>query len=79
MPDISLRLGPVVDAADFEKVRATIPRLEKGDHLIIALEASDAHQADNLIELLEDYGLDYQSRGSHDGSTYYLIATPKSR
>ncbi|MBC7326038.1 MAG: hypothetical protein H5T99_12130, partial [Moorella sp. (in: Bacteria)] len=45
-----------------------------GDHLTIAMEAADAHQADLLIKLLDNYGLDYQSRGDSDGRTYHIVA-----
>ncbi|MGI9952892.1 hypothetical protein V3F56_11065 [Moorellaceae bacterium AZ2] len=80
MPDITLWMGPVITPRDLENVRSALPRLQAGDHLTISLEAADAHQADPIIELLEDWGLDYQSRGDSDGRTYHIIASkPKPR
>ncbi|HBT48035.1 MAG TPA: hypothetical protein DEA73_09230 [Peptococcaceae bacterium] len=75
MPDINLWLRPVITPKDRDKVLDALSRLEKGDHLTISLEASDARQADPIIELLENWGLDYQSRGDGDGRTYHIIAS----
>ncbi|MDN5344649.1 MAG: hypothetical protein PWQ18_760 [Clostridia bacterium] len=74
MPDISLRMGTAVTSSDLARVRDALPRLDRGDHLTITMEAADAHQADLLLELLDDHGLDYQSRGDSDGRTYHIIA-----
>ncbi|WP_406677746.1 hypothetical protein [Moorella sp. ACPs] len=74
MPDISLRMGTAITGSDLARVRDVLPELNPGDHLTITMEAADAHQADLLIKLLEDYGLDYQGRGDSDGRTYHVIA-----
>ncbi|GFN22661.1 MAG: hypothetical protein IMW96_05505 [Thermoanaerobacteraceae bacterium] len=75
MPDIHLWIGPVVTPKDRDKVLDALSRLQRGDHLTISLEAADAHQAEPIIELLEDWGLDYQSRGDGDGQTYHIVAS----
>ncbi|KYH31731.1 hypothetical protein [Neomoorella mulderi] len=74
MPDIALRMGTAITSNDLARVRDVLPRLKPGDHLTITMEAADAHQADLLLKLLEDHGLDYQSRGDSDGRTYHIIA-----
>ncbi|WP_258360094.1 hypothetical protein [Moorella sulfitireducens (nom. illeg.)] len=74
MPDISLRMGTAITSSDLARVRDVLPRLNPGDHLTITMEAADAHQADLLIKLLEEHGLDYQSRGDSDGKTCHIIA-----
>lgn len=74
MPDIYLRMGAAITSNDLTRVRDVLPRLNPGDHLAITMEAADAHQADLLLKLLEDHGLDYQSRGDSDGRTYHIIA-----
>ncbi|BCV20235.1 hypothetical protein [Moorella sp. Hama-1] len=75
MPDISLRIGPAITHEDLARVKDTLPRLHPGDQLTITMEAADAHQADMLLELLDNHGLDYQSRGDSDGKTYHIIAS----
>lgn len=74
MPDISLRMGTAITHKDLLRVQDTLARLNPGDHLTITMEAADAHQADMLLELLDNHGLDYQSRGDSDGKTYHIIA-----
>jgi len=79
MPDIFLRMGTSITDIDLSRVEGTIPRLNPGDHLTITMEAADAHQADKLLKVLETNGLDYQSRGDSDGTTYHIIARRKKR
>ncbi|OIQ53874.1 hypothetical protein [Neomoorella thermoacetica] len=74
MPDISLRMGNAITHKDLARVKDTLPHLNPGDHLTITMEAADAHQADMLLEILKDHGLDFQSRGDSDGRTYFIIA-----
>ncbi len=38
------------------------------------MEAADAHQADDVMEILRKEGFDYQPRGTHDGTRYQVIA-----
>lgn len=75
MGDITLHLGPVIDREAFERVKSILPRIGKDEHLTITMESADAHQADNIFGLLDESGFTYQTRGSHDGNTYNIIAT----
>lgn len=74
MPDISLSMGTAINSQDLARVQGALPRLNPGDHLTITMEAADAHQADLLLKLLADHGLNYQTRGDSDGRTYHIIA-----
>jgi len=64
-----------MDREAFNRVKSALPRIGKDEHLTIIMESADAHQADDILELLDINGFDYQSRGSHDGNTYNIIAT----
>lgn len=74
MADITLWMGPFISRKDVERVRDVLPQMEYGDHLTISMEAADAHQAEYIIRLLDEYGFDYQSRGDNDGRTYHIVA-----
>ncbi|MTI86053.1 MAG: hypothetical protein FH756_19690 [Firmicutes bacterium] len=75
MGNINLHLEPTVDREAFDRVKSALPRISKDEQLTITMEATDAHQADNILGLLDTSGFTYQSRGSHDGNTYHIIAT----
>lgn len=75
MGNITLYLGPTVDREAFNRVKSTLPRVGKDEQITITMESADAHQADNILRLLDVNGFKYQSRGSHDGNTYNIVAT----
>ncbi|SMB91833.1 hypothetical protein SAMN00808754_0531 [Thermanaeromonas toyohensis ToBE] len=74
MADITLWMGPFISQKDVERVQDILPHIGDGDHLTISMEAADAHQADSIIRLLDEYGFNYQSRGDSDGHTYHIVA-----
>ncbi|MCL6639225.1 MAG: hypothetical protein K6T80_06035 [Firmicutes bacterium] len=71
---ITIHLGPVIGSDDFTRVKATLPKLAKHDRLMVVMEAADAHQAGQVMEILREHGFDYQPRGSHEGHDYHIIA-----
>lgn len=75
MSTITIHLEPVIDDSAIARVRSTLPKIGKNDQLMIVMEATDAHQADRVMEVLEAQGFDYQPRGSHSGRDYHIIAT----
>lgn len=77
MREINIDLGPAIDSGDLEIIRAAVSNLIPGDHLILNLEAADAHETERIIDLLEKENMDYQAHGSHTGYHYQIVATPK--
>lgn len=75
MSNVTIHLEPVIDDGAIAKVRNILPRIGRDDQLIVTLEATDAHQADRVMEVLGAHGFDYQPKGSHDGRDYHIIAT----
>lgn len=73
MGDITIHLEPAITNDSIRKVEETLPRVGKNDHIIIVMEATDAHQADRVMEVLEARGFDYQPHGSNDGRAYQII------
>lgn len=78
MGNITLHLDPTMDRDAFNRVRSTLPRIGKDEQITITMESADAHQADDIFRLLEAKGFKYQTRGSHDGNTYNIIATKQN-
>lgn len=78
MREINIDLGPTINSGDLEIIRAAASKMLPGDHLILNLEAADAHETERIINLLEKENMDYQSHGSHTGYHYQIVATPKS-
>ncbi len=74
MSTITIHLDPVINDSAIRKVWSALPNVGKSDQLVIVMEAADAHQADQVIEILEAHGFDYQPKGSHDGRDYHIIA-----
>ena len=79
MREISIDLGPSIGTGDIVIVKAATAKLTPGDHLLLNLEASDAHETDRILALLENEKLDYQTHGSHDGQKFSIIATPRGK
>lgn len=79
MRDISIDLGPSISPGDIEIVKAATSKLSPGDHLLLNLEAADAHETDRILALLEKEEMDFQTHGSHSGQKYMIIATPRSK
>ncbi|RJX16705.1 MAG: hypothetical protein C4575_14830 [Desulforudis sp.] len=74
---ITINLEPEVDRAAVDRVRAAINELGAGGEITITIESADAHQADPVLEVLDESGFDYQSKGSHNGRSYYINARRK--
>lgn len=79
MRQISIDLGPAIDQADIEIVKAATSKMAPGDHLLLNLEAADAHEADRILDVLRAADMDFQTHGSHSGQRLYIIATPKEK
>lgn len=79
MREISINLGPSIDPADLEIVKAATSKMAPGDHLVLNLEAADAHETDRILELLRAADMDFHTHGSHSGQTFYIIATPREK
>ncbi|MGQ9823865.1 MAG: hypothetical protein ACUVSK_02525 [Desulfotomaculales bacterium] len=75
MDELTLHLEPEITARGLEQLRSA---LAGRDRINVVLEAADAHQAGAVLEILRSSGFSCQSRGSHDGKHYYLLAK-KSR
>jgi len=72
--EISINLGNYENVTDIRNLRDVLLDLEKGDKVTIVLDATDAHEAEEVFRLLSIYGFDYQTKGDHDGKTVYIIA-----
>lgn len=48
-------------------------RLRPDETLTIVVDRADAHETDEVFELLDAYGFDYQPRSWYDGS-YHIVA-----
>lgn len=70
---INLRLDSGVDP--MIKLRQTLNQIKPGGHLTIVIERTDAHEADEVFELLDEFGFDYQPKGDEDNR--YLIKAKK--
>lgn len=77
MEKIAINLEPEVDRAAVNRVLAAIHELGPGGEITITIESADAHQADPVLEVLDESGFDYQSKGSHNGRSYYINARRK--
>lgn len=76
MTDIFFDLGAEITDLDIKNLRKKLKTLGSQDEIIISMEAADTHQADEIIEELQQQGFDYQSHGGH-GKGFYLIARKK--
>lgn len=79
MREISIDLGPSIGTGDIEIVKAATSRLSPGDHLLLNLEATDAHETGRILAILEKEELDFQTHGSHSGQRFMIIATPRGK
>lgn len=79
MSDIRLDFRPTLGDYAHHQLLDVINRTTVGDTLTITIEAadSDSPQADELLEILDDNGFDYQSKGGHFGDQYSIIARRK--
>lgn len=77
MADITIHLEPVINERGIARLQSALNGLGEDDKLNIVMEAADAHQADQVTEILEAAGFDYQPRGSHDGRLYHITARRK--
>lgn len=76
MSDITLNFRPEIEPNDIHTLMTVLPRIGQDEHLTIVVERTDAHKTDELVEILEDNGFDYQPRGGHDDE-YSIVARRK--
>ncbi|KUK35700.1 MAG: Uncharacterized protein XD66_1589 [Thermacetogenium phaeum] len=79
MREINIDLGPSIGTGDIEIIKAATSKLAPGDHLLLHLEAADAHETDRILSLLEKENLDYRTHGSHSGRHFTIVATPREK
>lgn len=78
MNRITVSLEPEIDAEAVGHLRSVLHNLGPDEEVTIVVESADAQQADPVISLLAESGFDYQSKGSHDGKSYYINARRKA-
>lgn len=76
MSELSFSAGSEIDISDVNRLEEILIEMQGQDEITISLEATDAHETDIIMDLLEKHGLDYQAKGSHDGKHYYITARP---
>ncbi|CCO07459.1 conserved hypothetical protein [Desulforamulus hydrothermalis Lam5 = DSM 18033] len=79
MTDISIRLSRVDSQAALQQVDRALNRLGSDDELTIVMEAADAHQSEEISNLLAKHHFDFQPVGSHNGNNYILKARRKTK
>ncbi|SHM28698.1 hypothetical protein SAMN05660826_00678 [Caldanaerovirga acetigignens] len=76
MTEIYLNLGQEINYFDINSLKRRLQSIKPGEEIVIRMEATDAHQADLIVEELKNQGFDYQPHGGHSGE-YFLIAKKK--
>ncbi|MEW6724636.1 MAG: hypothetical protein AB1331_06935 [Bacillota bacterium] len=61
---------------DIPGIRRAVEEMEIGEELTLVVERQDAHETDPIFSVLDEYGLDYQSRSGRDGG-YRIVAKTK--
>lgn len=77
MADIFIDMGPEIEEERIAYLKKRLSTVKPGQEVAVRVEAADAHQADKVIEVLEQEGFDHQSHGSHSGEDFYLRARRK--
>lgn len=78
MSDILLDFRPPFGGVhQLDNLLTVINRTTVGDTLTIVLEAQQDGEADEVIDILEDNGFDYQPKGSDTGTLINIIAKRK--
>jgi len=70
MGDISLDFRPAITPAEIAKLQQLVNDMEVGQHLSITLERTDAHQADEILNILRDNNYNCQTKGGHHDEFY---------
>jgi len=79
MADIFLDFRPRMSWAEKARLEKALTDVGTSDQLVIVIDPRDAHQADGLFEVLDEYGFDYQSKtGGGNPDAYNIIARRKS-
>ncbi|ACL69281.1 hypothetical protein [Halothermothrix orenii] len=66
MENTSLDFRPEITPKKINKLKETAGELKTGEHISIILERTDAHQAKNILKILEENNIDYQTKGGHE-------------
>lgn len=64
-------IGDHVDFNDEQRLEELLDSIQPGEKLILTMNRADAHEADELIYLLESRGFSVQPKGGHNDE-YYL-------
>ncbi|MDI3547930.1 MAG: hypothetical protein PWR10_1582 [Halanaerobiales bacterium] len=70
MGEISLDFRPGITPVKMETLKRVVADMEAGQHLSITLERTDAHQADEILEILKENNYNYQTKGGHQAEFY---------
>ncbi len=73
MGDLSLDFRPAITKAELSKLKKVIGDMETGQHLSIKIERQDAHQADQILDILRENNYNCQTKGGH-GEEFYIQA-----
>lgn len=73
MSDIILDLRPLAGDERAHRLKQAIDQAGPVDTLNIRVEMVNAHETDELFEVLEENGFDVQPKGGHE-STYNITA-----
>lgn len=79
MREISIALGPSINPGDIEIEKTATSKMSHKDHLLLNLEAADAHETGRILAVLEKEEMEFRHNSSHGGQKYTIIATPRSK
>lgn len=71
---ISLDFRPAITKAELAKLRKLASDMEVGQHLSITLEREDAHQADEILNILRENNYNCQTKGGHSDDDFFIKA-----
>jgi len=74
LADIYLELRPAIRRDEMRQLRDTIPEIGNEDRLIIKVERSDAHQADEVFDLLDDIRVRLPTKRGRGGLQHNRLA-----
>jgi len=73
MSYIQFNFRPEVTQEHHRKLEKMLSDVGVDDKVDIVVENADAHQTDQLMNVLHQHGFDYQPQGGH-GTSYHILA-----
>lgn len=71
MTEIRMSVGDQVGSDDEAHLESILDSIRPNEKLILTMNRADAHEADELINILENRGFIIQPKGGHEDE-YYL-------